>query len=74
VPAVTPSRERAERLARSHACGRCGEYSWKRLKLREADAAARDALGAVWQAELRCGVCDTLQELVINADGDITAV
>jgi hypothetical protein len=74
MPVEPPTRERAERIARSHACATCGEYSWKRLHLRAADAAARDALGAVWQAELLCGVCDTHQELVIDALGDITAV
>jgi cytochrome c551/c552 len=65
------SQERAERIARSHACVRCAEYSWKRVKLRLADAAAREAHGAVWQAELVCGVCDTWQEIGIAADGDI---
>lgn len=64
-------RERAERIARSHACGRCGEYSWKKLKVAPADAAARDALGAVWAAHLVCGVCSTAQEVVIDADGDL---
>ena len=65
------TRERAERIARSHACVKCGEYSWKRHKVLPATAAERDALGGEWRAELQCGVCSTRQEIVITSDGDI---
>jgi hypothetical protein len=65
------SRDRAERIARSHACVKCGEYSWKRSKVAEASAAEREALGGIWRAELQCGVCNTRQEIVITTDGDI---
>ncbi|MFN8876588.1 MAG: hypothetical protein ACK5Z1_05330, partial [Gemmatimonadota bacterium] len=62
----SPSRERAERLARAHACAKCGEYSWKRLRLRAATPPEQEALNAVWHAELGCGVCGLHQEIVID--------
>ena len=71
---VSLPRERAERIARAHACVRCREYSWRRVKLAEAGAAVREALGTVWQATLVCGVCGTQQELGIDEDGDVVYV
>lgn len=69
---VTPPRERAERIAKAHACATCGEYAWKRLRLRAATEPEREALGAVWHVELGCGVCGLHQEIVIDAEGDVT--
>ncbi len=66
-----PSRERAERIARAHACVRCREYSYRRVKLAPATPALREALGTAWQATLVCGVCGTQQELGIDDDGDV---
>lgn len=69
--APTISRARAERVARAHACIRCREYSYKRVTVVAASAALHDALGEVWHATLACGVCGTVQELGIAADGDV---
>ena len=68
-PAIT--RERAERIAKAHACGGCGEYSYKRLSVKAASAALRDELGEEWHAVLWCGVCGLQTELGIDAEGDV---
>ena len=68
------TRERAERIARAHACVRCREYSYKKLVVKPAPDSHRDELGVVWHAMLVCGVCGTPQELGIDADGDIVYV
>jgi hypothetical protein len=68
------NRERAERIARAHACERCGEYSFKKLVVKPAPKALRDELGAVWVASKICGVCGLDQELGIDADGDVLFV
>ncbi|HET9798853.1 MAG TPA: hypothetical protein VFP90_12710 [Gemmatimonadaceae bacterium] len=67
-------RERAERIARAHACVRCGEYSFKKLVVKPAAKALRDELGAVWVATKVCGVCGLDQEIGIDADGDVVFV
>jgi transcription elongation factor Elf1 len=71
-PAIT--RDRAERVARAHACVRCREYSYKRVSVALASASLRETLGEVWHATLVCGVCGTSQELGIAADGDVVYV
>lgn len=68
-PRVT--RERAERIAKAHACARCGEYTYKRVTVRSATKALEDSLNVVWSIELVCGVCDAHQELGIDGDGTI---
>ena len=68
------TRERAERIARAHACERCGEYSFKRLVVKPASAGVRDELGAAWVASKICGVCELTQELGIDDDGDVVYV
>lgn len=65
------SRERAERIAKSHACPRCKEYSYRKLTVKPAPKAIREELGAVWTASRICGVCDHREELGIADDGDI---
>jgi hypothetical protein len=72
-PATIP-RERAERIARAHACVRCKEYSYRRVVVKPATPSLHEALGEVWHALLVCGVCDTTQELGIDADGDVVYV
>ena len=74
VPPPTLPRERAERIARAHACVRCKEYSYRRVRVVEATASLREALGTAWQATLVCGVCGTPQELGIDDDGDVVYV
>jgi transcription elongation factor Elf1 len=69
-PTIIP-RERAERIARAHACLRCKEYSYRKVAVKPSTAALREALGEVWHALLVCGVCGTTQELGIDADGDV---
>lgn len=65
------SLERAERIARGHACDHCGEYSFKQIKVKPASESARKALGEVWHVTKTCGVCGMYQEVGIDAEGDI---
>ena len=69
MPKIT--RERAERIAKAHACEGCGEYSYKKVSVKAATPAQRNELGVVWQATKVCGVCGAVQELGIDPDGDI---
>ena len=72
---ATPiTRERAERIARAHACERCGEYSFKKLVVKPASASLREELNAVWVATKICGVCGLPQELGLDEDGDVVFV
>lgn len=68
------TRERAERIARAHACENCGEYSYKKLTIKPASAETQRALGEVWHAVKVCGVCGMQQELGIDDDGEIVYV
>ena len=68
------TKERAERIARAHACDICGEYTFKKLMVKPADASTRESSGVVWLANKTCGVCDAMHELGINADGDIVYI
>ena len=65
------TRERAERIARAHACENCGEYTYKKLLVKPAPASIRDELAAVWIATKVCGVCGLQQEIGIDDDGDV---
>ena len=65
------SKERAERIAKGHACENCGEYTIKKLKVVAASAGITDELKAVWIATKTCGVCGMEQEVGIDEDGDI---
>lgn len=69
MPKIT--RERAERIAKAHACEGCGEYSYKKVSVKPATRAQRDELNVVWQATKICGVCGAQQELGIDDEGDI---
>jgi transcription elongation factor Elf1 len=69
---VAITRERAERIARAHACERCGEYSYKKVSVKPADA--NPELGVTWHAILICGVCGRHQELGIDDEGEIVYV
>ena len=62
---------RAERIARSHPCQRCLEYSFKKLVVRPAAPAHQKELGAVWTVTRVCGVCGLDTELALDAEGDI---
>ncbi len=65
------SRARAEVIARSHACVKCGEYSYKRITVREAGREHQQDLNEAWHAVLICGVCGVHQELGIDPEGEI---
>jgi hypothetical protein len=68
------TRERAERIAKAHACEKCGEYSYKRVSVKPASKRLQEDLGVQWAAHKTCGVCNTEHELGINKDGDIVYV
>ena len=65
------TKERAERIAKSHACESCGEYTYKKLAVRPAPENLREELGVAWQAIKVCGVCGAQQEMGIDEDGDV---
>jgi transcription elongation factor Elf1 len=68
------TRERAERIARAHACEKCGEYTYKRLLVKPAPATLLEELRAVWVASKTCGVCGLQQDVGIDDDGDVVFV
>lgn len=63
--------QRAEMIAKSHACDNCGEYSYKRVSVKPASKDQQEALGVSWLAQKVCGVCNAHLELGIDAEGDI---
>ena len=65
------SKERAERIAKAHACVKCGEYSYKRVSVKPAAKRLEESLGIVWSTEQVCGVCEAHLELGIDDDGTI---
>ncbi len=65
------NRERAERIARAHACEKCGEYSYKRLVVKPATPEQQE-MGAIWHVVKSCGVCGLEQELGLDAEGEIS--
>lgn len=65
------TKERAERIAKAHACSSCKEYTYRRLTLKPATQAITDELGAVWVATRTCGVCEHKEEIGIADDGDV---
>lgn len=68
----TITEERADRIARSHACVKCGEYSYKRVSVTKAPEGGVEDVA--WIAEKECGVCETVQELGIAEDGRIVYI
>ena len=72
MPRIT--QERAERIAKAHACEQCGEYSYKRVIVKPASKSQQQTLRVAWQASKVCGICGTEQELGIDASGDIVYV
>jgi transcription elongation factor Elf1 len=68
------TRERAERIARAHACEQCREYSYKRMTVKPASQAQREHLKEAWHVTAVCGVCDLESEIGIAADGEILYV
>ena len=72
MPPIT--RERAERIAKAHACERCGEYTYKKLVVKPATPSIAEELKVTWVATKVCGVCGMEQEMGIDAEGDIVYV
>lgn len=73
--ASTPiTRDRAERIAKAHACENCSEYSYKRLVVRPASEEERAEFREVWHASKVCGVCGQEHEMGIAADGEVVYV
>ena len=68
------TRERAERIAKAHACENCGEYSYKKVSVKPASKREEETLGVAWSAEKICGVCEAHHQMGITADGDIVYV
>jgi transcription elongation factor Elf1 len=68
------TRERAERIAKAHACENCGEYSYKRLKVRPAGPNQSPELPVAWIATKTCGVCGMEHEMGIDQEGEIVYV
>lgn len=69
MPKLT--KDRAERIARGHACSHCQEYTYRRITVRVAPAAIRDELAVVWIATKTCGVCQHREEIGIADDGEV---
>lgn len=69
LTAITQSR--AERIARSHPCPHCGEYSFKKLKVTRASKAHQETLGEVWHVTRVCGVCASQDEMGLDTEGEI---
>lgn len=65
------TQERAERIAKAHACSSCKEYTYRRLTVKPATKAITEELGAVWIATKTCGVCKYQEEIGIAEDGDV---
>ena len=66
--------QRAERIAKAHACENCGEYTFKRVAVNAASKARAESEGIAWVAEKICGVCGAEHELGIAPDGAIVYV
>lgn len=68
------TRERADRIARAHACVGCQEYTYRKVSIARSGAQHGAVLGEKWHATLTCGVCGTRQELGLSADGEVLYV
>lgn len=68
------TRERAERIAKAHACENCGEYSYKKLTVKPASRGLQEEFNEAWHAVKVCGVCGMQQEMGIDEEGEIVYV
>lgn len=68
------TQERAERIAKSHACENCGEYSYKKLKVKAAPRTTGEQSNVAWIANKTCGVCGMEHEMGIDAEGEVVYV
>ena len=65
------TRERAERIAKAHACTQCGEYSYKKLSVKPATADQQSDVEVAWHAVKVCGVCGHRQEMGFDEEGEV---
>jgi len=65
------TRDRAERIARSHACENCREYSYKKVTVKPASEAHKKEFNEMWHVVAICGICGLVTEMGIDEDGDI---
>lgn len=68
------TQERAERIARAHACSGCQEYSYRKVAVKASSEALRDSLRVDWVAAMTCGVCGLVSEVGIDGEGDVVYV
>jgi transcription elongation factor Elf1 len=68
------TKERAERIAKAHACENCGEYSYKKMKVKAATPSQREELAITWVATKICGICGMEHEMGIDGEGEIVYV
>ena len=68
------TRERAERIAKAHACENCGEYNYKSVSVKPASKAQLEEQGVSWLATKVCGVCGAHHEMGLDAEGEIVYV
>jgi transcription elongation factor Elf1 len=68
------TQDRAERIAKGHACENCGEYSYKKLKVKPAPPTTGELASVRWIANKICGVCGMEMEMGIDAEGEIIYV
>lgn len=65
------TRERAERIARSHACNNCREYSYRKVTVKPASEALKAEFNERWHVVAICGICGAEIEMGIDEEGDI---
>ena len=65
------TRERAERIAKAHACTQCGEYSYKKLSVKPATVEQQSDVAVSWHAVKVCGVCGHHQEMGFDEEGEV---
>jgi hypothetical protein len=65
------TRERVERIARSHACGNCREYSYKKVTAKPSSAAHSEALDESWHVTAICGICGNVIDMGLDDEGNI---
>jgi transcription elongation factor Elf1 len=68
------TQQRAEKIAKAHACEHCGEYSYKKLVVKPAKPSDDDELKEAWHAIKTCGVCGLQAEMGIDDEGEIIYV
>lgn len=74
APKTVISKDRAERIAKGHACEHCAEYSYKTLVVKLATPSQRKELKEAWHAFKVCGVCGREHEMGIDAEGEVLYV